>query len=90
MAGFVCGVTRMVLDFVFQAPACGYEDKRPIYLKNFHYMYFALMIFLLTGIVCVIVSLCTKPPDPEMVSVLTIRDLLEGRSTTKQRKNKGK
>eukprot|EP00794_Sanderia_malayensis_P008235 gene8235-9117_t len=67
MVGFVCGIIRMVLDFVYQAPACSQKDNRPIILKNFHYMYFALMIFFLTAIVCIVVSLCTKAPDPEMI-----------------------
>ena len=68
MSGFIVGITRMVLDFVYQAPECGVKDTRPIFVKDFHYMYFALMIFLLTGIVCIVVSLLTPAPDPEMVS----------------------
>eukprot|EP00795_Rhopilema_esculentum_P004350 gene4350-20570_t len=67
MSGFIVGVTRMVLDFVYQAPECGVKDTRPIFVKDFHYMYFALMIFLLTGIVCIVVSLLTPAPDPEMI-----------------------
>ena len=67
MTGFAFGVTRMILDFVYQAPSCGHKDERPFIVKDFHYMYFALMIFLLTGVVCVVVSLCTPAPDSELV-----------------------
>ena len=73
MAGFVFGVTRMVLDFAFQAPSCGQKDDRPIIVKDFHYMYFALMIFLLTGIVCIVISLLTAAPDAELVSYCAIK-----------------
>ena len=69
MAGFVVGVIRMIMDFVYQAPGCGETDTRPGVLKNFHYMYFALLIFILTGVVCIIVSLCTEPPDDQYVSL---------------------
>lgn len=77
MTGFAFGVTRMVLDFAYQAPACGHKDERPFVVKDFHYMYFALMIFLLTGVVCVVVSLFTSPGDPELVMLryLVFEDL---------------
>ena len=67
MTGFIFGVTRMILDFVYQAPSCDQKDERPFIVKDFHYMYFALMIFLLTGVVCIVISLLTPAPDPELV-----------------------
>jgi len=57
----------MALDFIYKKPKCGETDDRPSFLKDFHFMYFALMLFLLTSLVCVVVSLLTKPVDPEMV-----------------------
>jgi len=67
MTGFIFGVTRMILDFVYQAPSCDQKDERPFIVKDFHYMYFALMIFLLTGVVCIVISLLTPAPDPELI-----------------------
>ncbi|XP_005423245.2 sodium/glucose cotransporter 4 [Geospiza fortis] len=64
MAGFVVGVVRMILEFSYSAPSCGEEDRRPAVLKDVHYLYFALILFVLTSIVTVLVSLCT-PPIPE-------------------------
>ena len=68
MVGFVVGISRMVLDFVYPAPRCGETDTRPSVVKNVHYFYVALILFVLTSVVCVIVSLMTEPPDDELVS----------------------
>ncbi|NWZ63017.1 SC5A9 protein, partial [Acrocephalus arundinaceus] len=64
MAGLAVGVVRMIMDFVYTAPSCGEEDRRPALVKDVHYLYFALILCALTAIVIVIVSLC-KPPIPE-------------------------
>ncbi|NWU03537.1 SC5A9 protein, partial [Urocynchramus pylzowi] len=64
MAGFAVGVVRMIMEFSYTAPSCGEEDKRPAVLKDVHYLYFALILFVLTAIIIVLVSLCT-PPIPE-------------------------
>ncbi|NXE65253.1 SC5A9 protein, partial [Calcarius ornatus] len=64
MAGFVVGVVRMILEFSYSAPACGEEDRRPAVLKDVHYLYFALILFALTSIVILLVSLFT-PAIPE-------------------------
>eukprot|EP00079_Xenopus_tropicalis_P008393 XP_002931459.1 PREDICTED: sodium/glucose cotransporter 4 isoform X1 [Xenopus tropicalis] len=62
--GLLVGLTRMIMDFVYQAPSCGEEDLRPSVLKDVHYLYFAIFLFGLTAIVCVVISLCT-PAIPE-------------------------
>ena len=63
MVGFVVGLIRMVIDFAYQAPLCGHPDKRPAITKNLHYMYFALVLFWITAIAIVIISLLTKPSE---------------------------
>jgi hypothetical protein len=68
MIGFVVGVIRMVLDFTYQAPRCGEPDKRPSVTKDLHYMYFALVLFWITGIAIVVISLFTKPSADANVS----------------------
>ena len=70
MSALVIGLVRMILDFVYPAPACGVEDTRPEAVKAilFHYMYFALFLFLWTMLVVIAVSLLTSPIPEEYVS----------------------
>ncbi|XP_055442936.1 sodium/glucose cotransporter 4 [Bubalus kerabau] len=69
--GLVVGLLRMILEFCYPAPACGEEDRRPAVLKEFHYLYFALLLCGLTAIVIVAVSLCTAPIPEEKLARLT-------------------
>ncbi|XP_070259038.1 sodium/glucose cotransporter 4 isoform X1 [Myotis yumanensis] len=71
MFGLVVGFLRMILEFSYSAPACGEVDQRPAVLKDFHYLYFALILCGLTAIVMVIVSLCTTPIPEEELARLT-------------------
>ena len=72
MVGFAVGITRMILDFSYPSPSCvdASTDSRPPIVKKLliHYFYVALLLFALTGIVCVVISLLTKPLDEELVS----------------------
>ncbi len=65
MSGMVVGVIRMILDFAYPEPGCEDVDTRPAIVAKFHYMYFAMMLFWVTGIVMIIVSLLTKPLDDD-------------------------
>ena len=67
IVGFIAGIIRMILDFTHPEPACGDVDTRPAIIKNIHFFYVALILFVLTGIVCIVVSLLTEPPDEELV-----------------------
>ncbi|XP_007164557.1 sodium/glucose cotransporter 4 isoform X2 [Balaenoptera acutorostrata] len=69
--GLVVGLLRMILEFSYPAPACGEADPRPAVLKDFHYLYFALLLCGLTAIVIVTVSLCTTPIPEEKLARLT-------------------
>nr|XP_009938098.1 PREDICTED: sodium/glucose cotransporter 4 [Opisthocomus hoazin] len=64
MVGLVVGLVRMIIEFIYSTPSCGEEDRRPAVLKDLHYLYFALILCVLTAIVIVLISLCT-PPIPE-------------------------
>ncbi|XP_073400466.1 sodium/glucose cotransporter 4 isoform X2 [Dendrobates tinctorius] len=67
LIGLLVGLTRMIMDFVYTAPNCGQEDTRPSVLKNVHYLYFAMLLFGLTSVICIVISLCTKAiPDDEL------------------------
>ncbi|XP_076354799.1 sodium/mannose cotransporter SLC5A10-like isoform X2 [Tachypleus tridentatus] len=63
ITGFLTGLIRLVLDFAYPELFCGEEDTRPVILSGLHYMYFALILFWLTGFVAVAVSMLTKPPE---------------------------
>uniref|UniRef100_H0V7W8 Solute carrier family 5 member 9 n=2 Tax=Cavia porcellus TaxID=10141 RepID=H0V7W8_CAVPO len=71
MFGLGVGLLRMILEFSYPAPACGEVDRRPAVLKDFHYLYFALLLCGLTAIVIVIISLCTTPIPEEKLTPLT-------------------
>lgn len=73
MFGLVVGFLRMILEFSYPAPACGEVDQRPALLKDFHYLYFALVLCGLTAVVMVTVSLCTTPiPEEEASGALML------------------
>ncbi|XP_019304907.2 sodium/glucose cotransporter 4 isoform X1 [Panthera pardus] len=71
MFGLAVGLLRMILEFSYPAPACGEADWRPAVLKDFHYLYFALLLCGLTAVVIVTVSLCTTPIPEEKLARLT-------------------
>ena len=70
MAGMIIGVTRMIIDFCYPEPECGVPDNRPAIVTKFHYMYFAMMLFFVTAIVMIVVSLFTQAPDEDRVSCI--------------------
>lgn len=70
ITGFIAGVIRMILDFVYKEPSCGEVDQRPQIIR-IHYMYFASYLFWQSIIVSLIVSLITKPPSPEKLICTT-------------------
>ena len=72
--GFIVGIIRVIIDFSYKAPLCGEPDSRPSILRNVHYFYFALILFLLTGILCIVISVLTEPPEGKLVS-LRLRSL---------------
>ena len=74
MAGHVCGVIRLVLDFVYPEPLCGEEDTRPSVVADVHYTYMGQLIFVVTSLVIVLVSLMTKP-DERDVSIFYERNV---------------
>ena len=59
----------MVLDFTMAAPGCGEPETRPAILYNVHYAYFGVILFVLTSIAIIVISLFTKPRDNVDVSI---------------------
>ncbi|XP_040216988.1 sodium/glucose cotransporter 4-like [Rana temporaria] len=69
--GMLIGFIRMVMDFVYGEPKCGQLDSRPSILKDVHYLYFTIILFGLTTIVCIVISLCTPAIPEEQLARLT-------------------
>jgi len=67
MVSMMVGGTRMILGYVYPEPGCGEPDDRPFWIAHIHYMYFAMFLFLLTGVIMIVVSLLTKPPTKDQV-----------------------
>lgn len=72
MTGFILGTLRLILAFTYRQPRCDQPDDRPAFIVKVHYMYFAAGLFWLSGLVAVVVSLCTAPPDDEQIHTTTI------------------
>ncbi|KAM9805161.1 sodium/myo-inositol cotransporter [Neosynchiropus ocellatus] len=72
MTGFTLGTARLVLAFVYRRPRCDLPDTRPAFIYEVHYMYVAAGLFWISGLVAVLVSLCTAPPDDEQVRTTTV------------------
>lgn len=69
MIGLLTGVTRMILVYIYNDSSgdCLTPDTRPAILKNFHYMYFALLITLMTAVSAIVISYFTGRPTEEQV-----------------------
>ncbi|CAL8269872.1 unnamed protein product [Arctogadus glacialis] len=61
LTGLIVGAVRMVLEFIYTVPSCGHEDLRPPLIAKVHYLYFALILLVLTCLVITAVSLATLP-----------------------------
>ena len=68
VCGIAMGVTRMVLDIAYPAPTCGEPETRPPVIYKVHFLYYNVMVAVVSFVVTVVVSLMTDPPPPEMVS----------------------
>ncbi|XP_066542418.1 sodium/myo-inositol cotransporter [Hoplias malabaricus] len=77
MTGFILGTTRLILGFAYREPRCNQPDKRPAFITHVHYMYIAAGLFWVSGLVAVVVSLCTPPPTKEKVQRTTVWGLRE-------------
>ena len=54
------GMVRFVLDFVYEAPACGEEDTRPSIVKDFNVYYHTCSQILLAFLAVMGISLFTS------------------------------
>uniref|UniRef100_A0A8C4WTS9 Sodium/myo-inositol cotransporter 2 n=1 Tax=Gopherus evgoodei TaxID=1825980 RepID=A0A8C4WTS9_9SAUR len=71
LTGMLLGLIRLVLDFIYLQPQCGEPDRRPAVVRYVHYLYFSMILSVITTVTVVVVSLLTEPPSEEMISHLT-------------------
>ncbi|KAM8777369.1 sodium/myo-inositol cotransporter 2 isoform 1-T2 [Rhynchonycteris naso] len=69
--GLLLGLIRLVLDFVYTQPQCDQPDERPSVVRDVHYLYFSMILSVVTLITMCTVSWLTEPPSKDMVSRLT-------------------
>ncbi|XP_039252114.2 sodium/glucose cotransporter 4-like [Styela clava] len=69
--GLVFGLTRMLIEFTLPAPTCGHIDGRPEILTKVPFLYFAMILFMISMFVSIFVSLVTPPPSKEQIPGLT-------------------
>ncbi|XP_016416832.1 sodium/myo-inositol cotransporter-like [Sinocyclocheilus rhinocerous] len=72
IVGFLLGAVRLILAFVYREPDCDTTDDRPAFIKDVHFMYVAAVLFWVSGLVTVVVSLCTDPPSKEQIATTTL------------------
>lgn len=74
MAGLLIGVTRFIWESVYGQTPCGetQEREKPPVIADVHYLHFGIMLFGIVFIVCIVVSLFTKPIDKKHVSAITL------------------
>ena len=68
MLGFVLGISRMICDFAYTEPECGKPDERPGFVK-LNFMYFALIMFVVTSLCIAVLSFFGEKPTGNMVSL---------------------
>lgn len=68
IVGSAIGISRFAIEYSYEKPTCGQgEDTRPGFVKDLHFLYFAVILYVLCVLVAVIISLLTKPIDPKHV-----------------------
>ena len=74
MVGLVIGMIRFIMEFSYSVPRCGsgLEDTRPAFLTKVHYLHFGFILFVITCIVTIAISLMTQPIDEKYVSYVKI------------------
>ncbi|XP_074654076.1 sodium/glucose cotransporter 4-like [Tubulanus polymorphus] len=73
IVGLLAGLIRFAVEYAYTIPYCTQHlpDPRPSIITNFHYLYFAIFLFLLTLATAIIVSLLTEPIDKKHLYRLT-------------------
>lgn len=81
LGGFAAGVllaaARFATEYIYSTPACGEADNRPTF-ASINFMYFGIILFVVTVVVMIVLSLLTKPIPIEELDGLTWATLRKG------------
>ncbi|CAF5182031.1 unnamed protein product [Rotaria magnacalcarata] len=74
--GLVIGLIRFAREYSYSVPPCAlsHTDQLPGAIK-FHYLYFAILLFVLTCLITITISLLTRPIPDQCLHGLNIFDL---------------
>ncbi|CAG5867378.1 unnamed protein product [Menidia menidia] len=61
--GLLIGLSRMIAEFVYGTGSCNNPSNCPTIICGVHYLYFAIILFVISCILIIGISLCTKPID---------------------------
>ncbi|ESP00615.1 hypothetical protein LOTGIDRAFT_213032 [Lottia gigantea] len=67
MVGLLVGVIRMALDFGYGAPRCGEAEFRPDVISKIHFLHFTILLFVISLVATIVISLFTTPLDPDNI-----------------------
>ncbi|XP_014676596.1 PREDICTED: sodium/glucose cotransporter 4-like [Priapulus caudatus] len=71
MLGLLLGGTYFIITFVYGVPECGEPDTRPSFITKLHYLYVGLILFGISILTTVVVSLLTERIGEEHLYRLT-------------------
>ncbi|KGL79202.1 Sodium/glucose cotransporter 1, partial [Tinamus guttatus] len=79
--GLLIGLSRMITEFAYGSGSCVNPSKCPFIICGIHYLYFAILLFGISLIIILAVSLMTKPiPDVHLYRLCwTLRNSKEER-----------
>lgn len=72
MVGLVIGIVRMALDFGYGSPDCGEEDTRPVIIRRLHFLHFTILLFVVSFVATVVITVLTPPIKKSHVSVCSL------------------
>ncbi|KAM9583421.1 sodium/glucose cotransporter 2 isoform 4-T4 [Trichechus inunguis] len=61
IGGLLMGLARLIPEFSFGSGSCVRPSKCPALICGVHYLYFAIVLFVCSGLLTLVVSLCTAP-----------------------------
>ncbi|KAM9734364.1 sodium/glucose cotransporter 1 [Menidia menidia] len=61
--GLLIGLSRMIAEFVYGTGSCNNPSNCPTIICGVHYLYFAIILFVISCILIIGISLVTKPID---------------------------
>lgn len=73
MIGLAVGLIRFGWEFSYAVPSCGstVQDPRPDIIANMHYLHFGVLLFVISVIATITISLLTPPIDDSKLHRLT-------------------